>query len=193
LKWRAIPALLAAAALVAGCGDDGDDEPPAERADPPARTPAGWRTVRNAPAGFTIAVPKSWTARTKSAATLLRSKDKLVVITVAADRSDPGRELEPEDYARRTLEALPGFEGSVAPGTRRVRGSPYDTARVDGSGTVRTSRRPQRIAVAAYHRRLTVTYVAVVFRNPRVDPRVDERTVRRILRTLRARPPADGG
>jgi hypothetical protein len=189
---RAIPALLAAAALVAGagCGDDGDDEPPPERADPPAETPPGWRTVRNAPAGFTIAVPRSWTARTKRAATLLRSKDRLVVITVAADRSDPGRELEPEEYARRTLESLPGFEGSVSATSRRVRGSPYDSARVDGTGTVRTTRRPQGITVAAYHRPEAVTYAAVVFRNPRVDPRRDTRTIRRILGTLRARPPA---
>jgi hypothetical protein len=193
LTRRAIPALLSALVLAAGagCGDDGDDEPAEERADPPAETPRGWRTVRNAPAGFTIALPRSWTARTKASATLLRSKDKLVVITVAADRSDPGRELQPREYARQTLESLPGFEGSVSPGVRRVRGSPYDSARVDGAGSVRTTRRPQRITVVAFHRPESVTYAAVVFRNPRVDTSLVEPTVRRILRSLRARPPAD--
>ena len=60
-------------------------------ADKPAAPPAGWRTVENAAAGFTIAVPRSWAAATKRGATLIRSKDRLVAVTVAADRSPEGK------------------------------------------------------------------------------------------------------
>src|SRR5687767_8051199 len=109
---REIAAAAATAALClvpAGCGGSDDGEP-AERADPPARPPPGWRTVGNESAGFTVAAPRSWAASTKDEATLIRSPGRLVAVTVAADRSRAGRELEPARYARGTLEALPGFE-----------------------------------------------------------------------------------
>jgi len=47
--------------------------------------------VRNRQVGFTLSVPRSWTARVKGAATVNRSKDRLVVITVAAHRGQPPR------------------------------------------------------------------------------------------------------
>jgi hypothetical protein len=188
---RALPLLLSALLLAApGCGDDDDSKGPQERADRPVEPPPRWRTVENGTAGFTLAVPRRWTARTKGGATLIRSRDRLLVLTVAADRSKAGKEIAPGEYARRTLEALPGFEGSVSPEPRKVRGSPYETARVDGLGTVRTSKRPQRITVVAYRRPGLVTYAALAFRNPRFDPRFDEPALNRVLRTLRARPPA---
>ena len=110
-------------------------------------------------------------------------------MTVAADRSRAGRTLEPARYARTTLEELPGFEGSVSASPRRVRGTPYPAVRVDGLGSVRTSRTPQRITVAAYHREGVATYAAVVFRNATVRSRTDERTIDRMLRTVRAGAP----
>ena len=185
---RALPLLLAALLLgVPGCGDD--EEEPEERSDRPAAPPSGWRTVENGPAGFTLAVPRSWRARTNGNVTLIRSEDRLVVVTIAADRSKAAKELAPATYARRTVEALPGFEGSISIRVRPVRGSPYRTARVEASGTVRTSRRAQRITVVAFQRPGQATYAAVVFRNPRFDPRFDEPALSRMLRTLRARPP----
>jgi hypothetical protein len=183
-RCLALPLLLAAS-LVAACGDEDDDEAPPERPDRAAKPPRGWRTVSNRSAGFTIAAPRDWTARTHKGATLIRSDDRLVVVTVAADRSEEGRSTSPARYARLTLLNLPEFEGNVSPRTRRVRGSPYRSARVDGSGTVRTSGRLQRITVAAFRRPDQVTYAAVAFRNPRLTPRFDERIVNRMLRTLR--------
>ena len=182
-------ALIAVVMLAAGCGDDGTSAP-AERADAPVKPPSGWRTVKNERAGFTIAAPRDWTARPRKAATLIRSGDRLVVMTLAADRGDAGKDMPPARYARLTLEGLPGFEGRLSAGTRRLRGTPYRSARVEGTGTVSGARRLQRITVATFARPGRVTYAAVVFRNPRATPRADERIVERMLRTFRARPPA---
>ena len=189
---RTARCLLAACLLVAApaaCGEDDPPERPAERADAPVRPPAGWRTVRNEAAGFTMSVPRSWTAATKRGTTLLRSKGELVAVTVAADRSGAGKGTAPAKYARDVIAALPGFEGAVSVKDTRIEGSPYRTAIATGSGTVKTSGVAQRIEVAAFHRPRLVTYSAVIFRNARAR-RVPERaTVARMLRSFRARPP----
>jgi hypothetical protein len=186
LARRTLP-LLTLLVVAAGCGGD-DSTPPAEHADPAARPPHGWKTVRNRAAGFTLSVPRNWTARVKGAATLIRSKDKLLVITVAADRGEEGRDLTATAYARQTLESLPEFEGSEG-AAGRVRGSPYRSARVDGGGTLKTSKRPQRIVVVAYRRPKKVMYALVAFFNPELPAAFYEPTLRRVLRSLRGQPP----
>lgn len=192
MRRRRQLALIAVAAALAGCGGGGPAAPP-ERGDRAAPPPAGWRTVHNAEAGFTVAAPRSWTARTRRSATLIRSRDRLVAATFAADRAEQGRDTPPAQYADATLRGLPDFEGSVAARTRRVRGAPYPSARVDGVGTVRRGRRPQLITVAAYQRPGRVTYAAVVFRNARASSAADEAAVSRMLGTLRGRPPQRSG
>jgi hypothetical protein len=177
-------ALLAGVVALVGCGDHGSSGP-AEHAGRPAKPPAGWRTVRNAQAGFTVAAPKRWTAHTRRAATLIQSRDRLVAASFAADRSEQGRDTPPGTYAQDTLRGLPDFEGSVSARTRRVRDSPYPSARVDGIGTLGKSRRLQRITVAAFQRPGRVTYAAVVFRNATAATAADEAALDRILKTLR--------
>jgi hypothetical protein len=177
-------ALLAGAVVLAGCG--GQESKPADRGDRPARLPAGWRTVGNRDAGFTIGIPRHWSKRTRRSATLIRSLDRLVAATIGADRGSQGKSTGPREYAEATLKGLPDFEGDVSPRIRRVRGSPYRSARVDGIGTVGKTRRPQRITVAAFYRPGVVTYTAVVFRNAQATSGRDELAVSRMLRTLRA-------
>lgn len=186
---RSLAVALALATTATACGDEGSPEPPRERADAPAQPPAGWRTVKNEAAGFTMAVPKSWSAATKRGATLLRSKGELVAVTVAADRSDAGKGTAPARYARDVIAALPGFEGAVSVKDTRIEGSPYRTAIAAGSGTVRSSGVAQRIEVAAFHRPRLVTYSAVIFRNARARPVPGRATVARMLRSFRAGPP----
>ena len=191
---KAIPVLIAALVglLLTGCGDDGEPDagdPASERSDAAVKPPPGWRSVVNREAGFTIAAPRSWPARSANGGTLIRSGDRLVAVTVTADRSAAGRGREPARYARETLAQLPRFEGSVEPEVRPVRGSPYESALVEGTGSVETAAgREQRVAVAAFQRPEQVTYAAVIFSNPATPP-ADERAVRRMLRTLRARRP----
>src|SRR5437764_9741572 len=179
-------ALVVAAALCAGCGKSGSSSPAPPLADRPAKPPPGWRTVANRRAAFTIAAPRRWTARLKDGATLIRSPDRLAVVTVGADRTAPGRELPVSEYARETLQDLPGFDGSVSEHTGRVRGSPYHSAVVQGAGTVKTSHRSQRITVGAFHLAGRVPFVMVAFRNARLPSGFDAPTFRRMLRSLRA-------
>jgi len=84
------------------------------------------------------------------------------------------------------LAALPDFEGSVAPRVRRVRGSLYRSARVDGTGTLKTSRRVQGITVVAFQRPGRVTYALLAFFNPRVPESFYEKKLGPILRSFRA-------
>ena len=189
---RLAPGAVAATLLLAGCG--GGDRPrspapPPERADRAARPPAGWATVANRRAGFTIAAPPRWTRRTREAATLVRSPDRLVAVTVSADRTRAGRRVAASAYARRTLAALPGFRGIRPVARGRVSGSPYESARASGAGLYLRTGRRQRIAVAVFRRPARVTYAAVAFRDAAVPRRRHARTLERMLASFRARPP----
>ena len=165
-------ALLVAALIAglagAGCGEEdgftGSPNPAKERSDPPAKPPVGWRTFTNRRAGFTLSVPPGWPARARGSATLIRSTDRLVAVTVAADRSEAGRTVPPRRYALRAFRALPGFR-SLKPAelARKVKGSPYKSARVNGTGTLVRRRQRQRITVAAFQRPRRVTYTVVAF------------------------------
>ena len=174
--------------LSSGCDDGEQAAGPGEREVAPARTPPGWRTVTAGRSGFTISLPRRWIARTSRSPVLVRSSDRLLVATIAADRSAAGRESSPDEYARAVVDRLPGFEGSVDPEARRVAGSPYPSARVDAAGRLETSQGVQRITVGAFHRRGRVTYSVVIFRNGLVAPRRHDRAVRRMLASLRVRP-----
>lgn len=191
---RTTAALLALTLLGAGCADDEEKaerkSPQAERADRPAQPPHGWRTVRNARAGFTIAIPRRWTASSRRGRTTARSDDRLVAVSISADRTARGRQLSPAQYARRTIRTVPDFAGTVGKRVSRVRGSPYDSAMLTATGTVSPSNLSQRISVVIFQRRGRVSYGLLVFRNAGVQPRFNDRTINRMLRTFRAQPPA---
>ena len=189
---------VAAVAALAGCGDDdgGDSDKDritteaVERGDPPVRPPSGWRTVTNRFAGFTISAPVTWAATTTPRRTVIRSDDRLVALSISADRTDPGRGLSAADYARRTIRTLPKFVGVVDKGISRVPGSKYQSAVLSATGTVSPSNLSQRITVAIFTRPGLVTYGVLVFRNAGVKPRFNDRIVSRMLRSLRAQRPS---
>jgi hypothetical protein len=191
----AVPLAVACAALVApGCGGEdetaGSPDPATERSDPPADPPPGWRTFANRRAGFTLSVPREWLARTRTSATLIRSSDRLMAITVAADRSEAGRTTRPRPYARRAFRALPGFRKLRATPARPVRRSPYPSSRLDGTGTLAKTRNRQHITVAAFRRGNRATYTVVAFATPIGRVPAHAGPLRRILASLRARRPA---
>ena len=167
MRATLLVAALLAGLAGAGCGEEdefaGSPNPARERSDPPAQPPTGWRTFANRRAGFTLSVPPAWPARARGSATLIRSSDRLVAVTVAADRSEAARTTPPRRYALRTFRALPGFRNLKVNAVRKVEDSPYPSARVDGTGTLAERRQRQHITVAAFQRPHRVTYTVVAF------------------------------
>jgi hypothetical protein len=194
IAW--LPALALTVVIVgAGCGSSGDSgspppDPASERADHPAKPPAGWRTVTGGQAGFTIAVPRGWSVHKHGAVVRIRSDDKLLAISITADRSEPGRDTSARAYAEETMRKLPGFTRPLKPhDAKKVRGSPYKSERVDGQGSLRSNHRSQVVTVAGFHRSGQVTYTVVAFRNATVLPRFHQRELTEALATFRAMPP----
>jgi len=143
-----------------------------ERPSRPAKARPGWKTVHNPRVGFTLSVPRGWHVTRRRGATLIRSPDRLLALTVAADRTVAGRETPARGYARETLSGIPGFRRKLqARAARAVRGSPYDAVVASARGTFAATRRPQLIDSAALRRARLVTYSVIAFRNARVAPR----------------------
>jgi hypothetical protein len=186
-----IAVLLLAVTGAAGCGDDDDGpgSPPAERADRPAEPPPGWRTVVDERAGFSISVPPRWRAQTSAEGTLVRSPDRLVAVSVQADRGAAARSTPPDRYALDAIASLPGYRDLRAQETRDVPRSPYPNARIDGIGVRETGGSIQRVTVAVFQRPESVTYAAIAFRDAQRTGRTEARRIDRVLASLRARPP----
>lgn len=175
--------------LVAGCGgsDSGSGNPPdpqRESLERPAAPPAGWRVVGNREAGLSVSAPRTWPARIRGPATLIRSEDRLLAVSLTADRSEGGRGLSAQSYARRTLLALPGFRRARPVRLGQVARSPY------GSFEVQAKADRRRVRVAAFQKPRRVTYTAVAFSNAGVAPQANDATLQRILASLRGRAPA---
>jgi hypothetical protein len=70
-----------------------------------------------------------------------------------------------------------------------VRGSPYESRRIDGSGTLRSRKQKQRVTVAAFRRPGRVTYTSVVF-GANLGGRIPHPAeLAALLRSFRARRP----
>ena len=192
---RAIALLVAAPIALGaavGCGEEdefaGSPDPASERNDPPAKPPPGWHTFANRRAGFTVSVPPGWATQARKSASLIRSGDRLLAVTVAADRSEAGRTTGPRQYAKRAFTALPGFMKLKQRTLRRVARSPYPSARIDGDGILADRRQRQLITVAAFRRPDRVTYTVVAFSAP--AGRAYAGDLAQLLASLRARRPA---
>lgn len=186
------------ATLAVGCGNgggDGDgkaDKRPAdrpERSDRRAKLPHGWKRVVNRPAGFNLGVPPGWRARRGDGPTFVRSFDRALGVSVAADRSRDGRNLGPKAYARRAARALKGYRGLRVHKSKRVRGSRYLAANVQAEGVFERTRLRQDIEVFAVRKSKTATFTVIVFRSARVNAHRYAAVVKAIVRSLRSQRP----
>ena len=194
-RWVAA-ALLIASLAGAGCGDGGGSATTdtttttAERTDAAARLPHGWRRVVNRAAGFTLGIPPGWTARGGHGATLIRSADRALAISVTADRSAQGRTTKPVAYVRETLRSLAGYRSLGRGKVRPLTDLRYPAASGTTRGTfVRTHVR-QAIVVIALARPGQVMYSLLLFRSARAPESRYDADVQRVVRSFRARPPA---
>lgn len=180
--------------LASGCGGEerieGSPDPASERTDRPAEPPPGWRTFVNRRAGFSLSLPRAWSARTRRSATLIRSSDRLLAVTVAADRGEAGRSTRPRRYAMSAFRAVPGFRRLRPNEAGRVRGSRYPSGRVDGSGVLARRRQRQRITVAAFRRPGRVTFTVIAFGAVVGGRAVHRANLDVLLASLRGRRPA---
>jgi hypothetical protein len=187
-------ALLVGGALVAAAGCGGDDgseaeapEPRAETVDPLPKLPAGWNRHVNHRDGFAIGLPPGWKAERRPKATLLRSPDRLVAVSISADRASEALEISLQDYASQVVEALRGFE-HLRSGKPRFFEHRYQGATVSTTARARESDIRQRLTFIGLRRDELVTYGVLIARNAERDSGFYGREAIRMVRTLRGRP-----
>jgi hypothetical protein len=195
--------LCAATIAVAACGggDSTDSSttttttttkppgpPPKETRDPLPNRPHEWKRYVNDRGGFALLLPRGWNPNTRGTSTLIRSFDRLVAISIVADRSRAGLETPIADYARSTAKSLRGFNHPP-----RILGSrpfKHRYEAVEASGAARSAGGiDQRVSVIALRRDDLVTITAVLAANAKRAARHSERIGRRVIETVRSRPP----
>ena len=179
--------LASVAAFAAGCGDD-DPAPsprPAETVDKLPKLPPGWKPYVNHRAGFAIGRAPGWRPRRRGTTTLLTSPDRLVAVSISADRTSEAIEFPLDDYAEQATEAL--RFGHIDAGRPHRFAARYDGEAVDATGRSRSGLR-QRLTFIALRRDHVATYAVLVARNAERDTRYYEQEALRMIRTLRGRP-----
>jgi hypothetical protein len=177
------------ALLLAGCDLGEKDEPPpapVEAADPPPKLPRSWSRHVDRKLGFAIGLPPHWSAKDRRRSSLLRSPDRLVAVSVSADRTEGGLAVPVEEFAERVAKALPDLKQLKADRARPFRAR-YDAAAVTAKAKAKSGV-PQRLLVVVERRDDFATYTAVVAANAKHGGHAHRDEVLRMLRSLRGRP-----
>jgi hypothetical protein len=187
-------ALLVGGALVAAAGCGGDDgseaeapEPRTETVDPLPKLPGDWKRYVNHREGFAIGLPPGWKAEGRPKATLLRSPDRLVAVSISADRAPEALEISLRDYGPQVVEALRGFKDLKA-GKTHFFEHRYQGVRVSATARARESDIRQRLIFIGLRRDRVATYGVLIARNAEQDSGFYGRQAIRMVRTLRGRP-----
>jgi hypothetical protein len=187
-------AVVAMAVLVAwaGCGGGDEAAPPPERpretVDKLPKLPAGWHEYVNHQAGFAIGRAPGWRAQHHGAGTLLRSPDRLVAISISAERTTEAIDFPLDKYAFQAAEALPGFKGLKVRRPHRFKAQ-YNAQAVEATGRSKHGVR-QELLFIAMRRDHVATYAVLVAGNAEKDTRFYTAEALRMVRTLRGRPVA---
>ncbi len=186
--WATVLAL----ALTA-CGSD--DEPVApdverkpETVEELPKLPRGYEPYFSRVNGLALGRPPGWKATDEGVATLLTAPDKLVVMSLSADRSDEALAGDPRTLAVRTFSALEGYEGELDPSEPKPFKHRYDGAQVEGEGVAASSGVPQRLRLVVLEREGATVVTAVIAENAREKAPAEVKQALDSLRTLRTRP-----
>jgi hypothetical protein len=188
---RLISAIVALVGLIglAGCGDDEPAPAPEHRKETVEKLPKlppGWHRFVNRRAGFAIGRAPGWRAKRDGATTLLRSPDRLVAISISADRTGEAIEFPLGDYAREAAKALPGFHHLDVRRPHRVKAH-YNSQGVEAKGRSKGGVR-QNLLFIAMRRDHLATYAVLIASNADRKTGFYENEALRIVRTLRGRP-----
>jgi hypothetical protein len=210
---RAPAILLVGASLALGaCGGDGEttsststvdkavpDE--VEKAEKVPDLPDGWTVLSDPVQGFRLGAPPGWKdgrdclleGASPGDVTVLCSPDKLVTLSITADRSADGLTLDPADFAQQTLDQLAaeGFRGPLDAREPKPFDARYRGASVTAKGTS-TSGVRENVTVVTMRRDGVATFAAVIAANADrpTDPAVE--LAEEALRTLRSQPLGGG-
>jgi len=165
--------------------------PPKETREGLPDRPHEWKRFVNERGGYALLLPRGWVADADGSQALVRSFDRLAAISIAPDRSPEAAATPLNDYATGTADALRGFErGFRNEGMRRFPGH-YEAVDVFGTGRSRDGV-DQDVSVIVLRRDELVTITVVLAAN--AIPAADEsrRLARKVVATIRTRPPAHG-
>jgi hypothetical protein len=179
------------ALVIAGCGSTPTPpNTPKETFQRPPKLPQGWTRRIDYSTGYSVGLPPGWSVvRASGGATVIQSPDKLVVVSISADRSS-GLDSPLDQLARDTLAALGGYQGALQPGaTGQVSGTPLDSATISSSGVSKHGSVRQTVDLAVLRRPRFVDYTVVIAANAAKTPASEREEAKAMLGTLRDVPP----
>jgi len=165
---------------------------PRESPQAPPKPPPGWSTEISNNIGYGINIPPDWKVTEHNDASLIRSPDRLVAVSITSDRTEDALSIPLDSYARGALNAIPGFRGGVeAESPKPLSGTPYDAVELDAHGIASSSGVTEQVTLVVMRRDEAVNFVAAIALNSDQPAATAERTTAlRMVRTLRDQPVA---
>ena len=164
-----------------------------ETAQPPAPLPAGWQRRLDFTSGVSLGVPPGWRAQRRVDSLLVTSPDRLVAISISADRTGSVLRVPLDRLAPAALHALGGYRDPLQPG----KGAPFPGTPLAGASAVATGVSTtgvrQRVQLIVLRRDYIVTYTLVVAANAAGTPPPEIAEALAIARTVRDLPIGGNG
>ncbi len=194
-------AALLASALI-GCGEREEQlpppaPPPPEKVEKVPKLPRGWTVLQDRAQGFGLGVPPGWRqggdcltrGASPGSTTIICSPDKLVTVSVFADRTEDALELSPDEFAVETLEGLAeeGFQDLKAGKPKKFEAR-YDGAKVTATGKASDTKVRQDVTVVVLRRDEVANFTAVIAANAEKPTQPAVKLAKKSLETLRSRP-----
>ncbi len=177
MRSRAAHVLFAVTVLALaapGCGPGPTTAQQSTRAETPqkpAKPPGGWHRRFDRTHGYSISVPPGWATHSGGSASLYRSPDGLVAVSVSVDRTPGAFRVSPAAFARRTLRALKGYRRKLEPGPAHdISHTPLDAAIAGATGVTKKGGVREEVEAAVLRRDHLVNYTAVIVANGAAPP-----------------------